>query len=69
MTTIKKVTKITGWNVREDVQELGDLTGMKAEPPINTILSGRPATIHAWFNQETGDGYEQRDITLHPFEV
>lgn len=69
MATINKFTKITGWKQREEVQELGDISGMVAEPVIKTILSGRPATVSGWFNEASGNGYEVAEITLHNWEL
>ncbi|TCV51605.1 hypothetical protein [Pseudomonas sp. 460] len=68
MATIKKFVKITGWTLREENQELGDISGMIAEPVIQTILSGRSATVSGWFDEATGNGYEMFEITLHRFE-
>ncbi|MQT73332.1 hypothetical protein [Pseudomonas helleri] len=69
MATINKFVKITGWKLREEIQELGDISGMIAEPVIQTILSGRPATVSGWFDEATGNGYERIEITLHSFET
>ncbi|VVP30095.1 hypothetical protein [Pseudomonas fluorescens] len=67
--TINKFTKITGWKQREEVQELGDISGMVAEPVIRTILGGRSATVSGWFNEVSGNGYEVAEITLHSWEL
>lgn len=69
MATINKFTRITGWNQREEVRELGDISGMVAEPVIRTILGGRSATVSGWFEEATGDGYEVAEITLHSWEL
>lgn len=69
MATITKFTKITGWNQREEVQALGDVSAMVADQAIQTILSGRSAVVSAWYDEATGDGYEKTVITLHPFEA
>lgn len=69
MATINKFVKITGWKEREEVQALGDISGMVAEPVIKTILSGRSATVSGWFDEATGNGYEMAEITLHSWEL
>lgn len=69
MATINKYTKITGWKKREEVQELGDISGLVAEPLIHTVLSGRSATVSGWFDEATGNGYEMAEITLHSWEL
>jgi hypothetical protein len=69
MATINKFTKFTGWKQREEVQELGDISGMVAEPVIRTILGGRSATVSGWFDEASGNGYEVAEITLHTWEL
>ncbi len=69
MATINKFTKISGWKEREEVQALGDISTMVAEPVIKTILSGRLATVFGWFDEATGNGYEMAEIALHSWEL
>jgi len=69
MATITKFTKITGWKQREEVQALGDVSLMVANPVVHTVLSGRAAVVSAWYDEATGDGYEKTEITLHSFEA
>jgi hypothetical protein len=54
MATITKFTKITGWKQREEVQALGDVSLMIADPVVHTVLSGRAAVVSAWYDEATG---------------
>lgn len=65
---ITKITKITGWKKREEWPALGDVSWMVAEPVLESVIDGRRATVSAWFEDSTGNGYEQTVIELHDWE-
>lgn len=66
---ITRVVKITAWKKREEWPVLGDISWMVAEPSFETVIEGRRANVSAWFEEATGNGYEQIIITLHDWEV
>jgi len=66
---ITRFVRVSRWKDRLEVAEMGDVSGLVAEPPVYTVLSGRAAVVRAWFDEATGDGFEQIEIRLNAGEV